>query len=75
MLQQGSDKINLYALTPSQPLNVLLLVQKLNCVGWEGNGNDLADSLSRASGTPCKYSIGVPLLLQRLFMNDLYHMV
>ena len=49
--------------------------QTLNCASWEGNGHDLAEALSKVSGVPCKYAIGVPKFLQWLFMRDLYNMV
>jgi hypothetical protein len=41
----------------------------------EYTGTELAESLSEASGVPCKFSTALPRLILYLFMWDMWHMV
>lgn len=45
------------------------------CASWQGTGEDLAVALTRASGIPSTFSVGVPRWAQYLFMRDLYNMI
>jgi uncharacterized protein YbjT (DUF2867 family) len=47
----------------------------IEAAGAEHTGVELAEALSEASGTKCKYGIAVPRFALWLFMGDLYHMV
>lgn len=47
----------------------------LDCAAEEISGNGLAEALTKTSGTESKYKVALPTFLQRVFVNDLYHMV
>lgn len=49
--------------------------KSVDCVTWKGDGSDLEQALTRASGEPSKYSIGLPRFLLWLMSGDLYAMV
>ncbi len=46
----------------------------ITCVSCDASGEEVAAALSSASDEPCKYSIGIPRLILRLFFSDLYRM-
>jgi len=48
--------------------------KSLDIVGWKGDLVDLASALERVSGTKVSPRLAMPLLLRRLFLNDLHHM-
>merc|ERR1712232_188507 len=49
--------------------------KKVDAATCEYNGPELAEILSKVSGTPCKYSISVPRFVLWLFVKNLYHLV
>ena len=49
--------------------------QVIAAASWEGTGDNLAEALTKASGTKCTFQVGVPKWLQYLFMRDLYNMI
>jgi uncharacterized protein YbjT (DUF2867 family) len=47
----------------------------IDAVGGEHTGTELAEALTKASGTPCTYAMAMPRFLVWLLVTDLYHMV
>lgn len=50
------------------------LGKTLDVIGWQGDLLQVAAALSKVSGVPVKAKLAMPLLLRRLFLNDLHHM-
>lgn len=48
--------------------------QSLDIVGWKGDLAAIASALERVSGTRVRPQLAMPILLRRLFLNDLHHM-
>jgi len=50
------------------------LGRSLDVIGWQGDLNQVAASLSRVSGVPVRARLAMPIFLRRLFLNDLHHL-
>ena len=48
--------------------------KSLDIVGWKGDLADIAAALERVSGTTVRPQLAMPIVLRRLFLNDLHHM-
>lgn len=48
--------------------------RSLDLVAWKGDLADLAAALARVSGITVRPRLAMPLVLRRLFLNDLHHM-
>ena len=47
----------------------------LECVGWQGNGHEIEQNLTNASGVASKYSTAMPRWVMKRFVSDLYNVV
>lgn len=48
--------------------------KSLDIVSWKGDLSDLAKALEKVSGTRVRAQLAMPIILRRLFLNDLHHM-
>jgi uncharacterized protein YbjT (DUF2867 family) len=48
--------------------------KKIEAAGGEHDGTELAEALTKVSGTKCKFATSLPRFVLWLFMRDLYHM-
>jgi uncharacterized protein YbjT (DUF2867 family) len=82
MLQKEECKVKFVATADIGKGSAALLVdpekyqgKTIDAVGGEHTGTELAEALTKASGTPCTYAIAMPRFLMWLLVRDLYHMV
>ena len=47
--------------------------KSLDIVSWKGDLSDLAKALEKVSGTRVRAQLAMPIILRRLFLNDLHH--